>query len=465
MKKIAFFCIPATGHTNPMLPVAAELVKRGNVVRFYSFDEFKEKIEATGAEFISCTRFLPELTAEEEQNLKNVSTTEMAIQDIRATRAMDEYLDGEFKSFQPDVVYTDSACFWGKLNAWKHKVPMVVSTSTFAFNQLSSKYMKNSPRELYDMIAGLPKISKELKTLRPLGYEVKSALSLVQSDNNTDSVVYTTSAFQPYAESFSECYAFVGPSVFSKAKPQKNKKRPLVYISMGTVINERPDFYNKCIAALKDMNVDVIISCGKAMDRKLLGTLPANVKAYPSVDQLDVLSKASAFITHCGMNSVSESLYMAAPMVLYPQTGEQYAVARKAAEIGAGTMLKDDSAEGIAKAVRTILDNDAYQKAADACSKDFRSAPGTKGAAEFIENAPHKAGGVDLLKELNKAKGLFTLCYWAVITSLILLFGFLVGWQFVWIIGVAGGVLSRPITNIASGYLYKGLVKKHFPKK
>ena len=88
MKKIAFFCIPATGHTNPMLPVAAELVKRGNVVRFYSFDEFKEKIEATGAEFISCTRFLPELTAEEEQNLKNVSTTEMAIQDIRATRAM-----------------------------------------------------------------------------------------------------------------------------------------------------------------------------------------------------------------------------------------------------------------------------------------------------------------------------------------------------------------------------------------
>ena len=29
------------------------------------------------------------------------------------------------------------------------------------------------------------------------------------------------------------------------------------------------------------------------------------------MDQLDVLSRASAFITHCGMNSVSESLYMA----------------------------------------------------------------------------------------------------------------------------------------------------------
>ena len=50
MKRIAFFCISVHGHTNPMLPVAAKLVGRGNTVRFYSF---KSKIEATGAaEFI-----------------------------------------------------------------------------------------------------------------------------------------------------------------------------------------------------------------------------------------------------------------------------------------------------------------------------------------------------------------------------------------------------------------------------
>ena len=70
MKKVAFFCIPAHGHTNPMLPVAAELVNRGNTVRFYSFNEFKEKITATGAEFISCDAYLPELTKQEEAGLK-----------------------------------------------------------------------------------------------------------------------------------------------------------------------------------------------------------------------------------------------------------------------------------------------------------------------------------------------------------------------------------------------------------
>ena len=108
MKKIAFFCIPAHGHTNPMLPVAAELVKRGNTVRFYSFNEFKEKIIAAGAEFISCDAFLPKLSEQEEKGLRNVSTTEMTVQDIRITLSMDSFLDEEFNAFHPDVVYTDS---------------------------------------------------------------------------------------------------------------------------------------------------------------------------------------------------------------------------------------------------------------------------------------------------------------------------------------------------------------------
>ena len=63
MKHIACFCIPAHGHTNPMLPVVAELVRRGNAVRFYSFVDFEAKIRATGAQFVACDAFLPALSA------------------------------------------------------------------------------------------------------------------------------------------------------------------------------------------------------------------------------------------------------------------------------------------------------------------------------------------------------------------------------------------------------------------
>ncbi len=460
MKKIALFSIPAHGHTNPMLPVAKELVERGNKVRFYSFNEFEQKINNTGAVFVSCDSFLPELTSEEEQKIKNISLTEMSIQDIRITLAMNDFLEKEFKEFKPDVVYTDSVCFWGKLNAWKYNVPMVVSTSTFAFNEFSSKYRKLKPAELADMIFGLPKISKELKTLEPYGYHVKNTLSLVQNDNSTDSIVYTSENFQPCSESFSDHYLFAGPSVFSKVMPLKKKDRPLVYISMGTVINERPDFYSKCIEALKALNVDVIISYGKFMDISILGTLPENVKAYPYVDQLDVLSKTDVFITHCGMNSVSESLYMAAPMVLYPQTGEQYAVARRVTEINSGIMLNDDSAEGIRNAVQEILNNNSYSEAAMKCCEDFRSCPGTKGAAEFIENAPHTSDGIDIISELHKSRGKLMLCYWLIAIAVLVAAGFLIGWSYVWIVGVAAGVLSTPIVNVIQDKQYEKLAEK-----
>ena len=460
MKRIAFFCIPAHGHTNPMLPVAAELVSRGNTVRFYSFNEFKSKIENSGAEFISCDAYLPKLTKKEEAELKNVSITEMTIQGIRTTLAMDMFLYNEFLSFKPDVVYTDSVCFWGKLNAWKHGVPMVVSTSTFAFNQMSSQYMKNSPKELADMIFGLPKISKELKKLKPYGYHVRSALSLAQSDNNTDSIVYTSRHFQPYADSFSKHYAFVGPSVFSKDQPDKEKLRPLVYISLGTVINDRPDFYSRCIEALKDQDADILISCGNVIDIEALGVLPDNVQVYPYVDQPDILSRADVFITHCGMNSVSESLYMATPLVLYPQTSEQRAVARRTVEIGAGLMLTDDSANGIRLAVQEILKNNDYRVAAKDCSVDFRSCIGTLGAAKFIENAPHLSEGVDVLSELNKANVRFQIVYWLSIIIIISLIGVLISWKYVWIVGVAAGILSAPIAVSVQKKQYASIIEK-----
>ena len=396
MKKIAVFCIPAHGHTNPMLPVVTELVSRGSQVRFYSFEEFREKIEKTGAQFISCDCFLDELSAKEEAGLKAVSATEMTVQDIRITMRMTDFLREEFETFMPDVVYSDSVCFWGKLSAWKYDVPLVVSTSTFAFNRMSSSYMKQSPRELIGLIKGLPRMNKELKKLRKYGYKFKGLLSLIQSDNVTDNIVYTSERFQPYRESFSSHYLFAGPSVFSDKQPEKNTGKPLVYISMGTVINDRPDFYSKCIEALKDEDAEVIISCGKTIDIEALGKLPGHIKVYPYVDQLDVLSRTSVFITHCGMNSVSESLYMASPMVFYPQTNEQEAVARRAFEIGAGEYLRDDSVRGIRKTVRLLLADPKYLRAAKECCDDFRSCPGVKGAADFIETAPHVSGGADV---------------------------------------------------------------------
>ncbi len=58
---------------------------------FIRLTNLKSKIEATGAEFVSCDFYLPELTEKEEAGLKSVSTTEMTIQDIHITLAMNDF--------------------------------------------------------------------------------------------------------------------------------------------------------------------------------------------------------------------------------------------------------------------------------------------------------------------------------------------------------------------------------------
>ena len=57
MSRIAFFCIPAHGHTNPTLGVVRELISRGHEVRYYSYAPFRAAIEEAGAEFIPCDAF------------------------------------------------------------------------------------------------------------------------------------------------------------------------------------------------------------------------------------------------------------------------------------------------------------------------------------------------------------------------------------------------------------------------
>ncbi len=68
MSKIVFFSIPAYGHTNPTIEVVRELVDR-NEVLYYSFNEFRDKIEGAGAKFICCDKYLPELLPGDEKKI------------------------------------------------------------------------------------------------------------------------------------------------------------------------------------------------------------------------------------------------------------------------------------------------------------------------------------------------------------------------------------------------------------
>ena len=391
MSKIVFFCIPAHGHTNPTLGVVRELISRGHQVWYYSYNIMREKIESAGATFVSCDDYDMEqkLTPKDAVRVgKDLAFSTKILVDT--TLALDDKVCEDMKSLNPDCIVADSMAVWGKAIAIKLGIPFVSSTTTFAFNQYSAKIMKQSIGELVRMLISMPQITKNIKRLQDKGYPINNVLDIIQNDDNTHTVVYTSSDFQPCADTFSDKYVFVGPSIRPATDKIVKTKEKLIYISMGTVNNDMMPLYKTCITALADTEYQVIISIGNLVSINEFGELPENISVYEHVDQIAVLQVADIFLSHCGMNSVNESLYFGVPLLMLPQTAEQGGVAERVCQLGAGIKLKKTDRVSILNAINKLLLMGSYKENAMKISCSFKQCSGSKGAADKIEQVCKK---------------------------------------------------------------------------
>ena len=120
--------------------------------------------------------------------------------------------------------------------------------------------------------------------------------------------------------------------------------------------------------------------CGRIW-RKIRRPLAATVTLLLA---LGVLAAADVFLTHCGMNSVSEALFFDVPLVCCPQTQEQRGVANRVLALGAGLLLPDDSPQAIAQAIGIALSDPSYRAHAATIAQSFRESGGAPQAAETI---------------------------------------------------------------------------------
>ena len=177
---------------------------------------------------------------------------------------------------------------------------------------------------------------------------------------------------------------FVGPSIRPASGEVRKIREKLIYISMGTVNNDMLPLYKRCIAALAGTKHQVILSVGGLVSIDAFGDLPEQIAAFPQVDQIAVLQKADVFLAHCGMNSVSESLYFGVPLIMLPQTKEQEGVAERVSQLGAGIRLKRTDEAAISNAVKAALLDESLRKSAAAIADGFRRCSGPGGAADKI---------------------------------------------------------------------------------
>ena len=385
MSRIVFFSIPGHGHTNPTLGVVRELTALGHEVLYYSYEPFRAVIEAAGARFIPCDVYdsQQKLTPEDQGRLgKDLAfSTEILVD---TTLALDAPVCRDLEQLRPDCIVADSMAIWGKMVALKLGIPFVSSTTTFAFNRHSAAILKQDSPGFLSMLRSMPRINRQIRRMQQHGYPVKSVLDLIANDNETHTIVYTSPEFQPCSETFSHRYAFVGPSIRPVTESFRKTRDKLIYISMGTVNNNLPDLYRSCIDAWRNSPHQILLSVGDLVDPILPTDLPEHIEVHRHVDQIAVLEQADVFVTHCGMNSVSESLWFGVPMVLLPQTTEQGGVAARVEQLGAGIRPKSVTAPALHAAVEQVLSTPDYREHAEVLAAGFRKCSGPRGAAEKI---------------------------------------------------------------------------------
>jgi MGT family glycosyltransferase len=153
--------------------------------------------------------------------------------------------------------------------------------------------------------------------------------------------------------------------------------RPVVYVTMGTVWNRDLDLFARVIDALRDEPVALVITVGQQNDPAALGPQPDTVVIRRYIPQAELLPHCAVVVTHGGAGTVLGALAHGLPLLIVPQGADQYANADAIVAAGAGHRLgrDDTTVPAIRDAVRSLLDDPHYRRAAEHVQAEIRSMP------------------------------------------------------------------------------------------
>jgi MGT family glycosyltransferase len=393
MSKYIFLNVPAHGHVNPTLAVAQELVRRGEQVVYYLTEEFRAAVEATGAMFRAYQSAMGKMQSPVRPMMGKggIGPGAMPLMMAHESRQVLPQVLESMRAEQPDYILYDPMCLWGYVAAQVLRIPAIILRSSYAANEqfnlftLRGAVSQRFPAELLERIQ--TSYADLCTTYQLPLLDMRQFFTHAEALN----IVFLPRAFQPAGETFDEHFVFVGPSLLPRqdaaAFPfERLGNQPVLYISLGTVFNNRPDFFQLCFQAFGEQPWQVVLSHGKHIDTADLGLVPANFLLSPYVPQLEMLRRASMFVTHGGMNSTMESLYYGVPMVVLPQMMEQEMTARRIEELGLGVALDQENltAEQLREAITHIQQNPIITQRLQAMQKTVHAAGGYQRAVDAI---------------------------------------------------------------------------------
>jgi zeaxanthin glucosyltransferase len=402
-----------TGHLNPLIALACQLVDRGHRVTFFQKPEVEAQIRHHGLEFVPigpCRSSSAENgSSSGRTSLSGIAALRYGIR--RIVGDMEMFLlegPGALARAGVDTLIVDEIALSGPTLAELLRLPyFVVSTS------VPHSFGWGAPRRIsprYSCFGRVQNALLHVSILRMRG-PIRRRLDLHRRQKGLGPTRGIEKVFPALAHltQLPECldfprpdpprnFYYTGPFVDEAARRrvdfpwERLDGRAVVYASLGTTRKSEPAIFQMIAEACEELDLQLIISLGGRRDPEMFANLRGNPVVVRDAPQLELIKRAEIVITHGGLNTALETLMEGKPMVVIPKFFDQPAVAARLEWLGVAEVLPVDglSVEQIRVALGKVFHDPNYRNSARRMQVKILSARGLERAADVIEEVLEK---------------------------------------------------------------------------
>jgi MGT family glycosyltransferase len=430
--KIGFVSMPLSGHLNPMTALARKLKSRGHEVVFISVPDGEPIIRGAGLDFVSfCEKGYPAGSIAKSwgavAKLHGFDVVKYTCQNL-----IPGLVEAGFEHLEERIIQTGiEALVFDTIYLYLELVPMHLGMPyVHIWNVLPLDLSGATPPSCFtwphetspEALARNMEGAQQLGCLwgptaaAARGYADKVGLEIDWSNPASTAsklaiISQTPKEFDFSGRPLPPQFHYTGPFHEEGGRDpvafawEKLNGKPLIYASLGTLVNGLEQVYRTILQAVAPLSdVQVVLSVGGNVDLEDLGPVPSNTIVVRSAPQLELLKRASLCITHAGMNTALEALAQGVPMVAIPIGYEQPGIAARIAHHGTGEFIEVDelTTDRLRGLIEKVLQDPSYRKRAEYFQKVISKTRGLEVTADIIEQVFQKYETDNLVNQASQ---------------------------------------------------------------
>ncbi|GMQ83424.1 MAG: glycosyltransferase [Gammaproteobacteria bacterium] len=420
MAKFLIANFPVTGHVNPCICIADELVRRGHEVWWYTGNRFKEKIESTGASFIPMSSHAnfneeePEKTFPERVKLKGIRGLKYDFKHIFIDSAISQRKDliNILYDYPADVILSEPL-FLGPMLLPPGLLParagigifplgvtskdtapfgMCIAPSSSLIGQIRNHFLNYLAKFIFNDVQSYANEVRKDFNLPPM-----QDFFMDEAVNTLDIYLQGTTPLFEYPRSDLPSHVhFIGPLL---PIPDDNYKepswwselqtgKPVIFVTQGTIATDHNNLLMPTFEALKEDEFLVIATMGKKICNIDKSSLPDNVRLESYIPYDKILPFVDVMITNAGYGGVQLALKHGVPLVVSGQTEEKGEICSRVTWSKVGISIKPALLKPgtIRSAVVKVLNNKKYKRKAEKIKEEFDQFIAPEKAANLLES-------------------------------------------------------------------------------